>query len=232
MLLFWDIDGTLLTTGRAGIYAWEEALGEITGAAVDLQAFDTRGIPDFGIAERLLRELANDPTPSEALIRRLVSRYEALLPSALHRRQGSVLPRVEEILTALSGDPDTHSMLLTGNTRRGADAKLRHYGLAGFFDGGAFSDGGLDRDAIARLAIEQARARGRGGRLSHTFVIGDTPHDVRCGRSIGARTIALATGGYDVAALSASGPWKVLRELPPAEEFFALLAGAEVSTDA
>ncbi len=57
MLVFWDIDGTLLTTGKAGIFAWADALAEITGVTVDLENFDTAGIPDHGIARRLLVEL-------------------------------------------------------------------------------------------------------------------------------------------------------------------------------
>ena len=30
-VLFWDIDGTLLTTARAGLHAWEEGLAERVG---------------------------------------------------------------------------------------------------------------------------------------------------------------------------------------------------------
>ena len=37
-LLFWDIDGTLLTTGRAGIFAWEEAASDAAGYPVNLQS--------------------------------------------------------------------------------------------------------------------------------------------------------------------------------------------------
>ena len=29
IVLFWDIDGTLLTTGKAGVPAWEQAVYEI-----------------------------------------------------------------------------------------------------------------------------------------------------------------------------------------------------------
>jgi phosphoglycolate phosphatase-like HAD superfamily hydrolase len=232
MLVFWDIDGTLLTTARAGIYAWEEALREAAHIDTSLESFDTAGVPDFGIARRLLQTYAGESSPGEAAIRRLVSRYEDLLPAALPRRDGRVLPNVREILTALAEEPDVHSMLLTGNTRRGAEAKLRHYGLAGFFEGGAFSDGELDRDAIARLALHLGLASGRAGDPPRSFVIGDTPHDVRCGQSIGAKTIAVATGPYDLASLAATGAWKVWRQLPVATEFLALMAGGEVPADA
>lgn len=33
------------------------------------------------------------------------------------------------------------------------------------------------------------------------YVIGDTPHDIRCGKAIGARVVAVASGGYSVEAL-------------------------------
>jgi phosphoglycolate phosphatase-like HAD superfamily hydrolase len=230
MLIFWDIDGTLLTTARAGIHAWEAALRDVTGVDVSLDVFDTAGIPDFGIALRLLTEQAGRPDPDESLVRGLVTRYEDLLPAALPRREGRVLPNVREILTTLAADADAHSMLLTGNTRRGAAAKLRHYQLAEFFEGGAFSDGTTERDGIARLAVEQARAGGRD--TSRMFVVGDTPHDVRCGGSIGARTIAVATGAYDQSALAAAGAWRVLAELPPAADFLAMISRSEVGADA
>ena len=41
-VIFWDIDGTLLTTARAGIHAWEDAVAERTGkAAAHADAVET-----------------------------------------------------------------------------------------------------------------------------------------------------------------------------------------------
>jgi phosphoglycolate phosphatase len=227
IILFWDIDGTLLTTARAGIYAWEDALAEVAGQRTDLSGFDTAGVPDHQIARRLLREIAqapDDPAPVALLVRR----YEDLLPAALGRRQGRVLPNVREILQQIDSRPDLRSRLLTGNTRRGAEAKLRHYGLDRFFrEGGAFSDRLCQRDDIARAAVEAVRVDGWTP-AAGAVVIGDTPHDIRCGRAAEARTIAVATGGYDMAALERHDPWLVLPELPPPDEFLRLVTGAEV----
>jgi phosphoglycolate phosphatase len=58
------------------------------------------------------------------------------------------------------------------------------------------------------------------------FVVGDTPHDVECARAIGARTIAVATGGYTLDELRAYDPWRAFDELPPPEEFVTLIDGA------
>ena len=226
MLLLWDIDGTLLTTGRAGIYAWEDALHEVAGVRADLSEFDTAGHPDHLIARRLLADVAGAES-SDEVVARLVRCYEDLLPAALPRRQGRVLPNVREILEHLEGNPAVRSMLLTGNTRRGAAAKLVHYGLDRFFEGGAFSDAPCEREQIARAAMGQARAAGWVP-ASGAMVIGDTPHDVRSGRAVGVRTLAVATGGYGVEELRRDRPWLVLPELPPPAEFLRLLHDAEV----
>lgn len=226
MLLLWDIDGTLLTTARAGIYAWEDALHEVAGVRAELSGFDTAGHPDHLIARRLLADVAGTESSDEA-VARLVRRYEDLLPAALPRRQGRVLPNVREILEHLEGNAAMRSMLLTGNTRRGAAAKLVHYGLYRFFEGGAFSDAPCEREQIARAAMELARASGWVP-ANGAVVIGDTPHDVRCGRVAGARTLAVATGAYGVEELRRHRPWLVLPELPPPVEFLRFLSDAEV----
>jgi phosphoglycolate phosphatase len=225
--VFWDIDGTLLTTGKAGIFAWQEALDRVTGVAADLWEFDTAGHPDWGIARRLLREYARVPEPDSATLRQLVEEYESRLPAALHRRQGRVMPNVREVLVALGAMPDVCSLLLTGNTRRGAAAKLSHYGLADFFRGGGFSEDDGDRNAIARSALAWADQQGCRASRGAAFVVGDTPHDIRCAQGVGARAVGVATGAYDAAALTAERPWRVLEQLPPPAEFVALIAEAE-----
>ena len=85
-VLFWDIDGTLLTTARAGVIAWEDAVREVAGRELDLSTIRTAGFTDYQIAVKTFEELGLDPTP--ASIEQLVKRYEELLPSSLPRRQG------------------------------------------------------------------------------------------------------------------------------------------------
>jgi phosphoglycolate phosphatase len=215
-VLFWDIDGTLLTTARAGVYAWTEALEEQVGHAVDLSAFQTAGLTDVEIARTLGVSHRLDPVNIETLLRS----YERRLPESLTRRAGGVLPNVRPILERLRGRTDVYSGLLTGNTRAGAAAKLQHYGLAEFFQGGAFADGSDDRPAIARSALAQARKILGLIAPDRVYVIGDTPHDVACGKAIGARVIAVATGGYSLDQLRTTDPWWLLPSLPEPEVFF------------
>jgi len=219
-VLFWDIDGTLLTTAKAGVFAWEDAVRELTGREFELIRMRIAGLTDYQIAQRTFETLGIDT--DAAFLRRFVDRYGELLPSSLPRKNGRVLPNVREILEHLRGRSDVRSYLLTGNTRAGAQAKLTHYELIQFFPDGAFAEDTSDRASIARRALDLAR---RGGAVAEdgVLVIGDTPHDIDCATAIGARTIAVATGGYTLEELEAHHPWRVFDELPAPDEFLRLI---------
>jgi phosphoglycolate phosphatase-like HAD superfamily hydrolase len=207
--VFWDIDGTLLTTARAGIFALQDASLEVCNRELDLATMQTAGMTDAEIAIEICRGFGVPDRAGDFL-----RAYARLLPARLSRRRGAVLPNVHEILELLDERDDVVNFLLTGNVRAGAEAKLRHYGLWQFFaqTGGAFSVEGSDRPSIARAA--QALV-GDDYDPARAYVIGDTPHDVSCGKAIGARTIAVATGpGYSLAELEACEPWLALEMLP------------------
>jgi phosphoglycolate phosphatase len=220
IVLFWDIDGTLLTTGKAGVPAWEAAVKEVTGRDFQLSSIRVPGLTDYQIAVRTFELLGVDA--EEATLRRMVARYEELLPSKLPLREGRVLPNVRETLEHLRSREDVRSYLLTGNTRGGARAKLTHYDLFHFFPDGAFAEDTGERSAIATRALELARGAGPVGEHA-VFVIGDTPHDIHCANAIAARTIAVATGGYTVEELERHHPWRVFAELPPVGDFMRLI---------
>jgi phosphoglycolate phosphatase len=220
IVLFWDIDGTLLTTGKAGGPAWEAAVREVTGRDFQLSSIRVPGLTDYQIAVRTFDLLGIDA--DDATLHRMVRRYEELLPSTLPQKQGQVLPNVREILERVGRRSDVRSYLLTGNTRGGARAKLTHYGLFDYFPDGAFAEDAGERATIAARAVELARNAGP-IRDNALFVIGDTPHDIHCANAIGARTIAVATGGYSVDELRPHHPWRVYSELPDAAEFLRLI---------
>ena len=219
-ILFWDIDGTLLSTGKAGVPAWETAVRETTGKDFQLSSIRVPGLTDFQIAARTFELLGVQP--GIGVLERMVTRYEDLLPATLPLKQGHVMSNVREILEALRARNDVRSYLLTGNTRRGGRAKLAHYDLLKYFPDGAFAEDQNLRAAIAARAIELAR---RNGPVTEKqiFVIGDTPYDIEAAAAINARTIAVATGGYSVDELSVHRPWRVFAELPPPAEFLELI---------
>ena len=219
-VLFWDIDGTLLSTAKAGVFAWEDAVREVIGGEFELAQMRIGGLTDYQIAVKTFETLGIEPDVDT--LRRFVDRYGELLPTSLPRRQGYVMPNVREILELLRERPDVSSYLLTGNTREGARAKLTHYDLMQYFPDGAFAEDTGDRSSIARRALELARQRGPVAE-ERLFVIGDTPHDVACAGAINARTIAVATGGYAIEELQACDPWRVFKELPDADAFVKLI---------
>lgn len=214
VVLFWDIDGTLLTTARAGVLALEAALEEVTGRRVDLDGFVASGLTEHEVAHAVFA--IADTDCDDALVDRFLRAYERHLPDSLPLRRGHVLPGVREILESLSGRDDVVNLLLTGNTPAGARAKLGHYGLLEFFSDGAFCVGPGPRAEIARRAVELAEDRiGRHLDLERTFVIGDTPHDVEAGRAIGARTVVVAPNPAARESLAAHEPWALLDRLEP-----------------
>lgn len=219
-VLFWDIDGTLLTTGKAGVPAWEKAVREVVGHDFQLSRFRVAGLTDYQIAVRTFEMLGVEADDEK--IGRMVRRYEELLPEWLPTKKGYVLPNVREILERLEHRRDMRSYLLTGNTRGGARAKLTHYDLFKYFPDGAFAEDASERSVIATRALDLARRAGpvldRG-----VFVVGDTPHDIHCANAIGARTVAVATGGYSLDELESHRPWRAFAELPPADEFIRMI---------
>jgi phosphoglycolate phosphatase len=225
--LFWDIDGTLLTTAKAGVPAWEAAVLELTGKPFQLSSIRVPGLTDYQIAVRTCEMLEVDA--DQSLIDGLVHRYESLLPVTLPGRQGSVLPNVREILETIKDRSDVSSYLLTGNTRAGARAKLTHYDLLRYFPDGAFAEDTRERATIAERALALASRTGAVDTNS-LFVIGDTPHDVHCANAIGARTIAVATGGYTTSELGEHAPWRVMETLPSPGEFLQMVSGAQQSS--
>lgn len=221
-VLFWDIDGTLLTTKRAGLFAFERAVRDVCGGEPDLASLKTAGLTDHEVAMLAIAECGGDPSPK--LASDLLRAYERHLPESLGLRDGSALTGVVEILDALEGREGVISLLLTGNTSAGARAKLEHYGLARYFAGGAFCVDGDDRVMIARRALEVAAEHaGADVAPDSTFVVGDTPHDIRCGQAIGVRTVAVASGSYGLEELERCEPWLALERLPAPDRFIELL---------
>jgi phosphoglycolate phosphatase-like HAD superfamily hydrolase len=217
-VLLWDIDGTLLTTKRAGVFALEEAARDVCGVSPDFATLKTAGLTDHEVAMVALDAAGVEATPE--LASAFLRSYEAYLPDRLGLRDGGALPGVIEILEHLKDRPDVLSLLLTGNTSAGAAAKLSHFGLAGYFSDGAFCMDGDNRAQIAHRAL--ALAAGLASEPidpDRLFVIGDTPHDIRCGKEIGARTVAVASGGYEAAELERERPWLILEQLPEPKRF-------------
>jgi phosphoglycolate phosphatase len=194
-LLLFDIDGTLIHSGGAGVHALKSAFTERFGIVDDLQDIEIAGMTDSGIVVSILNK-HKIPATNENVSAFLDS-YVHFLSLELPRRVGKLLPGVLELLEKLKSRPHLVLALLTGNVSRGAQLKLEHYGVWHFFEFGAFADDHHDRNRLGTVA--RARAKEKHGRqfsTSEIDVIGDTPRDIACGKAFGARTIAVATGTW------------------------------------
>lgn len=204
-LFLFDIDGTLITSGGAGESALIRAMATRFGVEEDLQGITLAGATDALIAVSLLQKHGLEPSPQNTAA--LVDSYLHHLRERMSKHAGRVLPGIVPLLDALKQRPEAVIALLTGNMVKGAEIKLAHYGVWDYFEFGAFADDHHDRNELGKFA--QARATEKHGVSflpSQIFVIGDTPRDIECGNAIGAKTVAIATGNYDLESLAKHSP--------------------------
>jgi phosphoglycolate phosphatase-like HAD superfamily hydrolase len=207
-----DIDGTLLASGGAGRVAMETALQEEFNLTQLAGRVEFSGRTDRSIGFELFQMHGIEPSPANW--NRFVATYLRHLPVCLNRHQGKVLPGIATLLDQLRARDRTGVGLLTGNIRAGARLKLGHYGLYHHFAFGGFGDLHMDRCDVAREALDELRRNLPGPvSLDRVWVIGDTPLDVRCARSIGARVAAVATGWHSLDELASEKPDLLLRDL-------------------
>ena len=204
-LLLWDIDSTLINSGGAGIVSLKQAVARRYGVDADLRDIEVAGRTDAHIARSILTKYSVETTDDN--VSTFLEEYLTGLRELLPDTNGRVLPGVVEILERMHAKEDRVLALLTGNLQRGAELKLRRYGLWDYFEFGAFADDHHDRNQLGPFARTRACERHNFDFPPHAIdVIGDTAHDIACGKAIGARTIGVATGSSSVDELAAQEP--------------------------
>lgn len=211
-LLLFDIDGTLVDTGGKGMAALRKTALEVFGG--DGPPLDLAGSTDLGILENLYVHFKIDATDEHS--HKFFEAYHRHLETSLESNpaEGKVLDGVFELLEKLAVKNNAQLGLLTGNTSRGAEIKLRHYGLKHHFTFGAYGSDRADRNLLGRIALERAFAMtGRVFHADQTLIIGDTPKDIACAHAIGAKCLAVATGRFTANQLEDAGADWVLGSL-------------------
>lgn len=224
-LLLFDIDGTLITSGGAGEWALRDAMRSRFGVDEDLGGILLAGATDKKIAVAMLEKNGLEPSPEN--ITALLDEYLSHLESRMPKHQGRILPGMIELLKVLSTREEAVLALLTGNVVRGAEIKLAHYGVWHHFEFGAFADDHHDRNELGKFA--RARAFERHGidfPPDRIYVIGDTPRDIECGRAIGAKTVAIATGHYMLQELATHAPDFLFQDFSATDRVIECLLGS------
>ena len=217
-LLLFDIDGTLLKPIQSGRKHIEDVLEKLCG-----QPISTRGVPFSG---RTDPQILEDTLLLSGFAQKQV---DSLLPTALKQYTAHAtyvsdevepLDGVRELLEYLHPNRHVQLALLTGNVRTTAYRKLVAVQLDHLFPFGAFGCDHADRGKLPAIAAARAQEY-----CSRTFsgnqivIIGDSVHDVTCGREIGALSVAVATGFTSIQNLQSAHPGALLQDLTNIDDF-------------
>lgn len=215
-LVLFDIDGTLIRTGGAGVKAFARTAEADFGIRNGTAKMSFAGRTDTSLVRELLS--AHGLKADATAIQRFLDAYVFRLDELLRTHEGQVCPGVNRLIQDLRRLPEPPVLgLQTGNIRLGAEIKLRHYGLWEHFVTGGFGDDDEDRNRLVAVGRDRgARIVGRALPGSEVLVVGDTPADIRCGRAIEARVLAVGTGGATLDVLRTAKPDWLVEDLTAA----------------
>jgi phosphoglycolate phosphatase-like HAD superfamily hydrolase len=225
-LVLFDIDGTLVLTGGAGVRAMGRAFQSLTGVADAMRDVPLAGRTDLAIIRDAASRVLGGFVPDAAWIARFRDLYVPALTEEIRVDAPGkcVLPGVAQAIDLLASRSGVHVALLTGNFRDGAEVKLGYFSLWEAFAFGAFGDETVDRNTLLPIALQHAQAHGVGPLAPRdVVVIGDTPYDVACALNGGAVAVGVTTGPYDRAALEQAGADIILDDLRDTESLVASL---------
>jgi phosphoglycolate phosphatase-like HAD superfamily hydrolase len=209
-LILFDVDGTLVHTGGAGVKAFARAFASEFGVQDGTQRLKFAGRTDVSLVREFFTLERIEASADN--FGRFFASYLRWLQQIIPNCKGGACRGVLEFYDALRTLPEPPlTGLLTGNIKDGARIKLERYNMWDKFSFGGFADDHEDRDQIAATALRRGSQQfGRELRKDEVLVIGDTPLDIRCGRAIGAKVLAVATGGAPLEELERHNPdWAV-----------------------
>lgn len=230
-LLLFDIDGTILRTGGAGVRAMETVAAKLFGERFTFEGVTfSGGLDPIIFAEAAaLNQLADHETHHE----RFRDAYLEELKDALVREADrvEVMPGIHDLLEHLRQRQDERDDvmlgLLTGNYRLAVPLKLAAVGVdRDWFTITAFGDEGKTRPDLVALAMSKYEQRtGRAADPARVVVIGDTPRDIACAKAHNCIAFAVATGFYSVEDLEAAGADIAVKDLKDPQPLLSIVDG-------
>jgi phosphoglycolate phosphatase-like HAD superfamily hydrolase len=225
-LLLFDIDGTLVLTGGAGVRALNRAFCQVVGIVNALDGMRLNGKTDPAIVREVFTARGGWPGGMESLDQ-ILAAYVEFLPEEVHGSPHyKILPGILTFLQEFRSHPDLAFGLATGNVERGARIKLARGSLNSFFAFGGFGSDAESRADMVRCAAEKGMRHVGAAIDSHSiFVIGDTPRDIDAGREAGFQTVGVATSEYSTSTLQAAGADLVLSDFESDRDKFLKMIG-------
>jgi len=203
-LVLFDIDGTLVSHHKilknVGFPRFEYAIKHVYGVEVffgpgmNYNGWVDKQIVRWGVRKYNIKNSDFEkkwPKIADALLAYVKKQEKEVYPQKLYAQIADAV----NLATALSHKKDVKLGVLTGNVEKMALWKLKHAEIDHLFSFGVCSDAFEDRMLMAKSVFKKARAFFHVSfQPKDVTVIGDSIHDIRCGKAIGAKTIAVTTG--------------------------------------
>ena len=203
-VLIFDLDGTLVDTVYAHVFAWQRAFAEV-GLPIDGWRIHRRigmsgGLHIRAAAREVGRPIADQE--ATAIQRRHGELYRELLPE---RRP---LPGAAELLAELRSNAIVHGIATSGR-RPEIDASLEALGIP------------AETVVVARGDVSRAKpepdlflacAERLGADAGECYVVGDAVWDLLGARRAGMLSVGLLSGGYGEDELTRAGAFRVYRD--------------------
>jgi phosphoglycolate phosphatase len=213
-LVLFDIDGTILSATGVFRETFAQALVDVFGTAEPLATYDFSGKTDPQGVRELMRRAGFSEAEIEERRPRMLERYRELLLARMRSEHVVEKPGAVAVIRALAAREDVTLGLLTGNLEPCARAKLAPLDVNHHFPFGAYGSDHEDRSCLAALAVERGNAHAsRRFTGKDVVIVGDAIADVRCGRSLGVRAVAVASGRTSRETLAAEDPDVTLSSL-------------------
>lgn len=222
--LFFDMDGTLVENSSLMPAAFKQAFSEAGGYEISLSPWRGSGRTDWEVMEQYLMDYPLTEEEKEAIKEKVALRVQEIVIAQVQEKGLKALPGTVELIRKLN-ELGIRPGLLTGNMEVIVGPKLKAAGMdrADFYYGG-FGDHSPRRAVTAQRALESASAfLGYPIDPARALVIGDTPNDIACARSIGAKALAVATGKFSEADLQEHEPDFLLPDLSDIPAFLRII---------
>lgn len=222
-LILFDIDGTLLEAeSMFHKMAFSSAFENVFGINTTIDIIDHLGKTDKqivievlkkeGLEESVIREKMEETT------KEMVIFFEERIKKEKITSSGGVKELLEELKNknVLMG-------LVTGNLESIARTKLRKANINDYFKFGGFGSDDENRANLIRIAIKKAEDSFNFKFNNNTFLIGDTPRDIKAGKEVDIITIGVTTGIYSKEQLKEAGADFILENLKEVNKILELI---------